>query len=301
VDKVLSSEAYAQTSAENKDRVNKIVEAYKENVQKTGDILSDLETPLKSIGELLQSPELASEIRNGMVDKFLSEVRSKVDQLDNAKNNQNNLDRRFNEAKGYFRKTGFTNENFTRLSDSLRNVAKNIESYVNGAKSFYGGEGVYSVITFEDGSKIICHSSSKEIYGMFDQNGNLVPDPLERSLDLTVRESYTKTEIENIKNESGRKLNPACCAECRAMIYAKSFETLRDKRIVSLNAFKSKDTFLKPIVRCDNCKITTKEVPFANVQTDRVENIRFLDFRRVNMPIDITRFNKRRDPKEKKE
>ncbi|RMZ99142.1 hypothetical protein BpHYR1_033970, partial [Brachionus plicatilis] len=177
------------------------------------------------------------------------------------------------------------------ISRSFNNISKNVMPL--------GGSGVYSVTRLQNGMSIVCHSSSKDMWAVYDANGQRIPNNDKRlnrfRNNVPLNQQISAQNIgyaKEIRTETERKINPKCCAEFRsAYVIADRLGVLREE-ILSISAFKANDANLNAVTRCVNCQITTNMVKESFVFTDwindnpnteyRTERGRDLEFARTN-------------------
>jgi hypothetical protein len=139
------------------------------------------------------------------------------------------------------------------------------------------GKGVYAIARLKDGRTLITHSSSSEMYAMYDTDGNRFPIIVDINGVLTeIRpethplSSFMSPEADILAAESrardNRKVIPENCAEFRLVNILAGQLNINADQIVSLNAYTALN--VDPIRRCKHCRFTTQQIPVLSVETD---------------------------------
>jgi hypothetical protein len=205
------------------------------------------------------------------------------------------IDAKLNVWQEELRTTGtVTDVDIKDMQLSSKGSSKIMRQGLSQIKTFpklIGGTGVYAVAHLEDGRTLITHSSSAESYAMYDKNGNRVPiivdiDGVPTELNPEIHRLANLMPTENIiieginqqnqndpignlaqlQERSGHTNNPRNCGEFRLVNILANRLGINASQFVTLSAFR--DTNFEPIIRCNNCRLSTRQIPELSVLTD---------------------------------
>jgi hypothetical protein len=190
------------------------------------------------------------------------------------------LDAKLQKWKEDLIKTGtVSDENINNMKLEGKGSENIMRKSLTQIKTFpkLNGEGVYAIARLKDGRTLITHSSSSELYAMYDTDGNRVPIIVKiNGVPTVIRpethklSTFMSPEAEilaaKIKARDIRKLKPEDCAEFRLVNILAGKLDIKADQIVSLNAFRALN--VEPIRRCKHCRLTTQQIPVLSVETD---------------------------------
>ncbi|RMZ93217.1 hypothetical protein BpHYR1_029807, partial [Brachionus plicatilis] len=122
-----------------------------------------------------------------------------------------------------------------------------------------------------DGRAILCHSISKELWAVYDADGqkllndNLSPLKYNQKLEDQIKPKYL-TYADQLG--TGHKRDPTCCAEFRSIYIIAERLEISPRDVVSINAFQENNSNFESKFRCANCQVTTNFVNDSFVFTD---------------------------------